>query len=163
MNIKFKLLKTLIASTIVLTFAGFNQKPKPVEASINQFQTNSATDKYNPTLVSQQSPAIRLRAIKDRIKSGRTFRVVFNPKVGNMGTLSEDRIYRVTYQAHDNSFKVCGHHLGSNRFRCPGAYRNANVDYGTISLWGRVYKFDADRNVYDPDHGFAGFLTFRNF
>jgi len=154
-----KLLKSLIASSIVLTFAGFNQKP--VEASINQHQTNSEISVYNPTLVSYQSPASRLRRIKNLIKSGKKFRVVFNPKVGYMGTLSQGRTYTVTYKAHDNSFQVCGYHLGRKRYRCPGAYRNANVDYQTISLWGRVFYFDADGNVYDRQHGLAGFLTFR--
>lgn len=105
----------------------------------------------------------------NRIKSGTVFRVSFD-KVGGkfndsgwtgntdpMGTLKAGETYQVTYSG--SKYTTRGFSEGTNSV-ISATYGNANPDEGKISLWGRVYTFDASGNVYDPQFGLVGTLRF---
>jgi hypothetical protein len=91
------------------------------------------------------------------IKSGNLFTVSFNNASRDMGTLKAGYAYWVTYSG--GKFRTAGMNGGSNKV-IAASYGNANPDENKISLWGRVYTFDASGNVYDPQFGLVGTLRF---
>lgn len=108
-------------------------------------------------------------SIISHIKSGRSFTVAFD-QVGSkfndsgwtgntdpMGTLKAGETYQVTYSS--SKYTTRGFNEGTNSV-ISATYSNAKPDEGKISLWGRVYTFDGNRNVYDPQFGLVGTLRF---
>lgn len=103
------------------------------------------------------------------IKSGSEFTVTFD-QVGNkfddsgytglgdpMGTLQAGRTYKVTYS--NGSYTTVGFSEGTGSV-ITAAYNNANPDAQEISLWGRVFTFDAAGNIFDAAFGIVGTLRF---
>lgn len=108
-------------------------------------------------------------SIMSRIKSGRSFKVTFDQVGGKfndsgwagntdpMGTLKAGETYQVTYSG--GKYTTRGFNEGRKSVMS-ATYGNANPDGGKISLWGRVYTFDGNGNVYDPQFGLVGTLRF---
>lgn len=91
------------------------------------------------------------------IKSGNLFTVSFDKASRDMGTLKAGYAYWVTYSG--GKYRTAGMNGGSNKV-IAAYYGNANPDENKISLWGRVYTFNANGEVYDPQYGLVGTLQF---
>lgn len=128
--------------------------------------SRGTTSQSSPPLEQPRPP---LADLIDRIKSTHEFTVSFE-RVGNkfddskwtgkwqtdhMGTLKAGETYHVTFI--DGKFTTRGFNEGSNK-EVIATYNNANLDDGKISLWGRVYTFDENKYVYDPEYGLVGTL-----
>ncbi len=104
-----------------------------------------------------------------KIRSGRTFTVTFD-QVGNkfddspwggttdpMGTLKAGETYEVKY--FDGKYTTRGLNEGSGKVMT-ATYGGAKPEEGKISLWGRIYTFNAWGSVTDPEFGVVGTLRF---
>ena len=148
---------TLLASSV---FIGTN----PVNADGLSPDIDNSFSHDTEILVAGSS---NRQQVIDKIKSEGRFAVIFNKVKGRfndrgwqgrkdpMGTLLANERYDVTY--HQGAFTTRGYneyykHVHSS------TYSNANIDNAQISLWGRVYTFDGDNNVYDPEYGIVGTL-----
>lgn len=101
------------------------------------------------------------------VESGQTFSVVFDKTAKKfddsaysgegdpMGTLKGGETYTVIWD--DGVFECTGY---NQRTRSVGThkYTNASPGKNQLSLWGRVYAFDGDGNVYDAEYGLVGHL-----
>lgn len=102
----------------------------------------------------------------EHIKSGNEFKVIFDRTKGKfnddgwqgrtndpMGTLKAGRTYTVTYSRSEEKYQTCGlneyqKEQHGKEYYCSRS-GGANPDEAKISLWGRLYEFDAERKVYD--------------
>lgn len=131
-------------------------------------QNLKTSDTRSPQLVAK-TKASSYSQIASRIKSSDRFTVRFD-KVKNkfndigwtgntdpMGRLMAGLAYQVTYIGRQ--YTTRGYNE-STKSQTSATYGNANPDDGEISLWGRIYTFDDKGNVYDPEYGLVGTLSF---
>jgi len=104
------------------------------------------------------------------IKSGKPFKVVFDAspsvfddsawtgdwRTDQMGTIRGGETYTLTYRP--GSWAATGYNEGARQVGT-WTYMYGDPDAYQIDIWGRVYKFDSDGRVYDPDYGFVGHLV----
>jgi hypothetical protein len=104
------------------------------------------------------------------IKSGHPFKVVFDKTKGKfddskytgdwhtdpMGTLKGGETYTVVYKK--GNFECTGFNQGTGNVGT-WTYSNANPSDSLISLWGRVYVFAGNGDVYDPTYGVVGHMV----
>lgn len=64
--------------------------------------------------------------------------------------------YDVVYK--NGEYLCTGYHLKKNKKGTWGDSKGSPLN-NQISLWGRVYVFDGEGNVYDQDYGLVGHLT----
>jgi hypothetical protein len=127
--------------------------------------SRGTTNQSSPPVEPPRSP---LADLIDRIKLIHEFTVSFDKVVTNfdsgwtgswktdpMGTLKVGETYHVTFM--EGRFTTRGVNEGTGKEQI-ATYDNANLDNGEISLWGRVYKFDENGNIYDRDYGLVGTL-----
>ncbi|MBF0328490.1 MAG: hypothetical protein HQL10_04995 [Nitrospirae bacterium] len=104
----------------------------------------------------------------EHIKSGRQFKVVFDAAskkfqdtdrmgaVNPMGTIKGGETYTVVYDRH-NGWTATGYNKGTGGFGSwtyqPGSPENHELD-----IWGRVFKFSDNGEVFDIQHGLVGRL-----
>jgi hypothetical protein len=106
----------------------------------------------------------------DRIKTGKPFKVILDKapdqfddsawtgdwRTDPMGTIRGGDTYTLTYNA--KGWAANGYNEGARRVGT-WTYRFGNPDDYQLDIWGRVYTFDPDGNVYDPDYGLVGHLS----
>jgi|GEM_PF-1347914 len=138
------------------------------EVATVPFQVAASNPSHNEPLSATARPNSLAGWIR-HIQSGALFIVVFDKTAGKfddsfysgdwrtdpMGSLKGGETYRIRYS--------------NGRFTCPGYNQQkggqmthtdggAKPEDGVISLWGRIYNFDASGNVWDPDYGIVGHL-----
>lgn len=91
------------------------------------------------------------------IHSGSTFQVKLNY---NQGTLVAEKTYEVSYS--QNEFYVTGYNQSTKSIKTFN-YKNADPNLSQISLWGAVYVFDGNGNLYHKDRGLAGKIWIDNW
>jgi hypothetical protein len=117
------------------------------------------------------------------IRSGQLFLVIFDQTKDKfddslftgdwhtdpMGSLQGGETYRLRYihrrecsticQAdfYEYGFETTGREPDSTRLYT-SSYFNANLDKNEVSLWGRIYKFSPQGQVFDPQYGLVGHL-----
>jgi len=103
------------------------------------------------------------------IESGRSFKVIFDKtsdkfddsrytgdwKTDPMGTLKGGETYLLTYK--DGKFTCTGYNQGT-KTRGTWISSNADPQDNQLSLWGRIYRFDAQGRVYDAEYGLVGHM-----
>jgi hypothetical protein len=91
------------------------------------------------------------------INSGTKFQVVLDY---NCGTLVAGETYDVIYA--NGEFIVTGYNSGT---KASGTwiYKNADPDLSEISLWGAVFIFDGNGNLYDKNRGLSGKIIIDNW
>ncbi len=106
------------------------------------------------------------KSVKETVISPSGFKVVLDGDCPNdspeftgandpMGTIRCGNTYTVVYDTNNGSWTVTGFHEVSKSDETH-IYQNANPDINEISLWGRVFTFDEDKNVFDPEFGKVG-------
>ncbi|TAN45377.1 MAG: hypothetical protein EPN22_03065 [Nitrospirae bacterium] len=105
----------------------------------------------------------------EHIKSGRQFRVVFDvaPKkfqdtdrmggTDPMGTIKGGETYSVVYNGY-NGWTATGYNKGTGG---PGSwtYQPGIPENHELDIWGRIFKFSDNGEVFDIQHGLVGHLT----
>jgi hypothetical protein len=91
------------------------------------------------------------------INSGIKFQVELNY---NRGTLVTGERYDVVYA--NGEFYVTGYNSGTKSIGTWN-YKNADPNLSEISLWGAVYIFDGNGNLYDKDKGLSGKIIVGNW
>jgi hypothetical protein len=93
----------------------------------------------------------------DFVNSGIKFQVVLDY---NRGTLVAGETYDVVYA--NGEFYVTGYNSGT---KSTGTwnYKNADPNLSELSLWGAVYVFDGNGNIYDKDKGLSGRIIIGNW
>ena len=99
---------------------------------------------FSQPVLSQTTELIR------HINSGTKFQVELNY---DRGALVAGKTYDVVYK--NGEFSVTGYNKGKKSIGTWN-YKNANPNLSEISLWGAVYVFDGNRNIYDKDKGLSG-------
>ncbi len=104
------------------------------------------------------------------ILSGKTFKVVFDVspslfddteytgdwKTDPMGTIRGGDTYSLNYNIN-NGWTATGYNEGARKTGS-WTYQYGDPNKFELDIWGRVYKFDAEGNVYDPQYGLVGHL-----
>lgn len=104
------------------------------------------------------------------ILSGKGFKVVFDVspslfddsqytgdwKTDPMGTIRGGDTYTLNYNVN-NGWTATGYNEGAKRTGS-WTYQYGDPNRFELDIWGRVYKFDAEGNVYDPQYGLVGHL-----
>ena len=125
----------------------------------------------NDYQILQKSKIYTIEDVIDLIKTGQQFIVAFDKATfddsGYTGTYATDPIgnlkagesYQVTY--NNGAFSTTGY---NEYYKRAGIWTNsnANLDLGKISLWGLVFDFDSQGNIYDSQYGLVGTLHFDN-
>lgn len=105
----------------------------------------------------------------DHIKSGKPFRVVFDvaPKkfqdtdrmsaVNPMGTIKGGETYSVVYNSN-SGWTATGYNKGTGSSGS-WAYEPGSPDNHEIDIWGRVFRFSDNGEVFDIQHGLVGHLA----
>ncbi len=101
---------------------------------------------------------------KEHILSGKSFKIVLaytnfdDPESANgpLGSIKAGNTYSCTYKS--SQFTCYGYNQ-STHGNGSWTYSNANPDNGEISVWGRVFTFNTDGEVYDSQYGLVGFLS----
>jgi hypothetical protein len=91
------------------------------------------------------------------INSGTKFQVELKY---DRGTLVAGETYDVVYT--NGEFYVTGFNSGTKSIGT-WTYKNADPNLSEISLWGAVYIFDGNGNIYDKDKGLSGKITIGNW
>jgi hypothetical protein len=95
----------------------------------------------------------------EHIRSGKAFNVVLDRaprRPDALGTLKGGETYLVEWR--DGTFHCTGFNQGTQRVG-EWAYSNADLSKNEISLWGALFTFDRDGNVYHSRYGLVGHLT----
>jgi len=85
-----------------------------------------------------------------QINSGTKFLVFLDY---NNGTLVAEKTYELVYS--NGEFAVTGYNSNTKSIGTWN-YKNANPSLSEISLWGLVYVFDGNGNIYYKDNGLSG-------
>jgi len=101
---------------------------------------------------------------KEHILSGKSFKIVLaytnfdDPESANgpLGSIKAGNTYSCTYKS--SQFTCYGYNQ-STHGNGSWTYSNANPNNGEISVWGRVFTFNTDGEVYDSQYGLVGFLS----
>jgi hypothetical protein len=96
-----------------------------------------------------------MQSWKEDILNGRHFTVVLSPNSPNMGTIRGGETYMCHY--HEGGFTCSGYNLAA-RGNHTATYSNANPTQNRISVWGRVFSYNNDGEVFDAQHGLVGTL-----
>jgi len=110
------------------------------------------------------------QSVTNRIANGETFHVSFTgsgcPNDAGwkgasdpMGTIKCGESYRVTYRG--GTWSVTGYNEGTRKVGT-WAYKNANPRQNRMSIWGRVYSFTNNGDVYDQQYGRVGTIRMRS-
>lgn len=95
----------------------------------------------------------------EHIRSGKAFNVVLDraPRRSDaLGTLKGGETYLVEWRS--GMFHCTGFNQGTQRVG-EWAYPNGDLSKNEISLWGGLFTFDQDGNVYHSRYGLVGHLT----
>lgn len=106
---------------------------------------------YNHLTFSQTTELINF------INSGTKFQVELNY---NRGTLVAGERYDIFYV--NGEFYVTGYNSDTKSIGTWN-YKNADPNLSEISLWGAVYIFDGNGNIYDKDKGLSGKIITGNW
>ncbi|MBN1585208.1 hypothetical protein JW899_02455 [Candidatus Uhrbacteria bacterium] len=104
------------------------------------------------------------------IRSGKRFLAVFDVshrqfddsawtgdwRTDPMGTIRGGETYTLKYSK--DGWSATGINEGTGKVGT-WTYRYGDPDAYQLDIWGRIYEFDAEGNVYDPDFGLVGHLS----
>jgi len=110
------------------------------------------------------------QSLANRMANGETFHVSFTgsgcPNDAGwkgasdpMGTLKCGETYRVTYRG--GTWSVTGYNEGTRKVGT-WAYKNVDPRQNRMNIWGRVYSFSNNGDVYDQQYGRVGTIRMRS-
>lgn len=116
-------------------------------------------------------PISQKRTWLDYIQSGRVFLVIFdktkdkfddriytgNYQTDPMGTLKGGEIYAVRYLGSQLGFETTGYNQDARAIGT-WTYNNAVLESYSVSLWGRIYTYSPEGEVFDREYGLVGHL-----